>query len=770
MKIYNENSKQSEVKTNPILYIAFYFLFLFSYHLSYGQGSITDLKLLDEITRGPIVGAHFTYGSQRGISDERGDISIRFDPSLVLFISHLEYGSQKLSPGDVEDILKSGMILMKSGAARILQPVSVFAMRRSASDGVKLSLSDYDRLSHDAGAYLTQTPDIAVIQKGGNYGFDPVMRGFKYEQLNLVIDGSQSAMAACPNRMDPPVSQISLNQMDKVEILKGPYFLRYGTALGGTINFITPDPRFNEKFDPIGRLSSSYESNGNIFRTEGVVGLRDPNLLFGINGSWSHGDDYKDGNGIFIPSKFSRGSLGTNLSYRLPGKQYVTINLTRNFARDVLFASLPMDLRKDDTWLVNAKHQISFNHSKLKQWSTTAYLTYVSHLMDNLKKELDPRTVNAITDATTRTFGARTEGILEYPMTKVYLGADFRTEEAQGIRTREMLSGPMSGRTFEDNVWQNGRIRKTGVFAEYQHNFHPVELVFSGRLELNDAKLRETASEFTDVYTDTQSLQLNPSFSFGAQSQLNNVFSLAFWLGRSQRSGSLTERYINYFPVGLDPYELLGNPQINPEVNNQADINLVFEKAKTTFQLDIFSAYLQDYISSRIRNDLDSRLPASPGVRQFINIDHALMTGFEISWKQYLPDHLDLLVAMAYTYGKDLDHDEPLPEIAPLDMRIGLSGHFIRNALRPEIVLRHVIKQEQVAESYGETVTPGFSTFDLKLTYDISRILHIAGGVRNLFDVAYYEHLSRSVRDASERPIYAPGRNLFLTFSLDLTK
>ncbi len=770
MKIDNADRKRSEIKMTRVCCITFSILFFFLYHSSFTQGSLAEIRLLDEITRDPIVAAHFTYGDQRGFSDEKGYINFQFDPALILNISHVEYGSLKFSPGDVENILKDGMILMKPGAPRMLQPVSVFAMRRSASDGVNLSLSDYDRLSHDAGSYLTQTTGIAVIQKSGNYGFDPVMRGFKFEQLNLVIDGTQSALAACPNRMDPPASQISLNQMDQVEILKGPYFLRYGPSLGGTINFITPDPRFSEKFDPVGRLSTSYESNGNILRTEGAVGFREQNFILGINGSWSQGDDYEDGDGVVIPSEFSRTSLGANLAYRLPGKQYVAVNLTRNFARDVIFASLPMDLRKDDTWLVNAKHQISIDGRKLKQWSTTAYLSHVSHLMDNLGKNLDPRTVNAITDATTQTFGGRTEGILEYPLTRIYFGADFRVEEAQGIRTREMLAGPMAGRTMEDNVWQNGHIGKTAVFAEYQLNRQPVEMVFSGRIEVNDAKLRDSAAEFTDVYDDTQTVQLNPGLSFGAKYRLSSPFSVGLWLGRSQRSGSLTERFINYFPVGLDPYELLGNPQIKPEVNNQADINLVFEKSQTTVQMDIFSAYLQDYISSEIRDDLDPRLPSSPGVRQFINIDHALLTGFEMNWNQYLPYHLDLLVAMAYTYGKDLDHDEPLPEIAPLDMRIGLSGHFIRNALRPEVVFRYVIKQERVAESYGETVTPGFSTLDLKLTYDISSILHIAGGIRNLFDVAYYEHLSRSVREASERPIYAPGRNLFLTISLDLTK
>jgi iron complex outermembrane receptor protein len=60
------------------------------------------------------------------------------------------------------------------------------------------------------------------------------------------------------------------------------------------------------------------------------------------------------------------------------------------------------------------------------------------------------------------------------------------------------------------------------------------------------------------------------------QRYLGESISTALWLGRAQRSGSLTERFINYFPVGQDPYEMLGNPQLLPEVNNQADLTFAW--------------------------------------------------------------------------------------------------------------------------------------------------------------------------------------------------
>ena len=41
----------------------------------------------------------------------------------------------------------------------------------------------------------------------------------KYDQLNIVLNGAQCATAACPNRMDPPTSQLAPNTIEKVEIV-----------------------------------------------------------------------------------------------------------------------------------------------------------------------------------------------------------------------------------------------------------------------------------------------------------------------------------------------------------------------------------------------------------------------------------------------------------------------------------------------------------------------------------------------------------------------
>ncbi len=740
------------------------FLLFFS-TIVFSQNNPKQIELLDE-TGSAIIGATYQYASQSGATDVKGIISLKYSEGDTLFLSHLSFGEWFLDDEKVQAAIVSGHIY-KTGISILIQPLTVIALRPKTSESTILNIDNQARLAHDATSILNRIPAISSIRKSGGYGFDPVLRGFKYDQLNIVIDGVQSATSACPNRMDPPTSQIAPNMMERIEVLKGPHSLRYGTSFGGTINFVSIAPSFSKELNPFGRVSGNYESNGNIIRSEGLVGVRGEKYELGVFGSWSQGDDYEDGDARTVESDFARGSVGANLGLKISDAQTLKLSATRNFATDADFPALAMDLRNDDTWLFNADYKIKINGDKLKSWNSSVYLTSVDHLMDNLLKPLDPRMVNASTTALTKTYGGRTEGIFKLNDNSLFVGADLRVEEAEGTRSREFLMGSNAGKTVEDNVWQNGQISRTGVFGEYHLLYSSLRFVVSGRLEMNDAKLKDASDEFLNVYAESNSSQLNPSVSIGGIKNFENNFSMGLWLGRAQRSGSLTERFINYLPVGVDPYEMLGNPEIDPEINNQVDLTFGYKSQKTILDFGLFASYLQDFISSEIDTSLTPRLPNSPGVRQFINIDKALMTGFEATWNQDLPIGLQHQMSLTYTYGQNRVEDSPLPEIAPLDFRFLLSGAYFSNKFFPEVCFRHVLTQDRIAKEFGETKTPNFTLIDVKAKYQISKIWSVTAGVQNLLDETYYEHLSRSVR-GTPNAIYSPGRNIFVSMVIDL--
>ncbi len=648
-----------------------------------------------------------------------------------------------------------------------LYPATIVALHPRAGEVQALKLNYLDQLAHDGGALLTHINGIAAIRKGGSYGFDPVLRGFKYDQLNVVMNGAQTASAACPNRMDPPTSQMAPNMIQRIEVLKGPHALRYGCSFGGTINFIPIPSRFSETDRVNGRLSGSYESNGNIIRSEGMVGVRNKWSELGIFLAWSEGDDYRSGDRNRVQADFLRTSFGGNLGIKLSENQTLRLSATRNMARDVDFAALPMDLREDDTWLINLNHEVSFRSRNLALWKSSLYGSLVNHLMDNFDKPLDPRKVNAETLALTQNYGGRTEGSFVFKRARLYTGLDFRIESAEGHREREFLMGPNVGSTVSDNVWQDGQILRSGIFAEYHLRAGGIKWVVSGRMEVNASDINDPDPAYSALYPESSAFHINPGLSLGGSKKITEQFSTGLWLGRTQRSGSLTERFINYFPVGQDPYEMIGNPMLDPEVNNQADLNFRWESNQTVLQLDIFAAYMQDFISSSIDSSLNPKLPDSPGVRRYVNIDKAFKTGFEASWSQFLFAGLQHQLAVAFTYAQDLVNDAPLPEIPPLDLRYHLSGNYLANRLSPYLSFRHVMEQARISDEFGETLTPSFSIIDLGLSFRIRQTIVFTAGVENLLNANYYEHLNRSARGATAIPIHAPGRSFILSFNLD---
>ena len=188
----------------------------------------------------------------------------------------------------------------------ILSPATILAKQARGNDISTITVSGNDKLSHDAGSFLAQNPAIRSIKKSGNYGFDPVFRSFKYDRLAITLNGNGCATAACPNRMDPPTSQVPMNMVSSVEILKGPYSLRWGNAFGGTINFKTAKPEYPEQASVHGRLSSGYEGNGTILRSEGLLGINGKTYSLGLFGSYSTGMIIL----MATTKKYHQGSIG----------------------------------------------------------------------------------------------------------------------------------------------------------------------------------------------------------------------------------------------------------------------------------------------------------------------------------------------------------------------------------------------------------------------------------------------------------------------------
>jgi iron complex outermembrane receptor protein len=370
--------------------------------------------------------------------------------------------------------------------------------------------------------------------------------------------------------------------------------------------------------------------------------------------------------------------------------------------------------------------------------------------------------MQAAVDATTNTKGGRTEFILSRKKSQTFLGADIKYEAADGNRIRKMITGPMAGKTFTDTLWQKSQITRGGIFGEWHHQLSPYKLTVSGRLDAVYAQANNTTVKFEKQYAENENADINVSFSAGISRQWNNKWQTGIWLGRGSRSANLTERYINSLQIGMDPYEMLGNPRLKPEANNQADVVVAYKASKTSLQWNGYASVVTDYISSFINPAIASSFGA-PGVRQYINIDKAAFTGFEFAWQQKWLQMLQQQLTVSYTYGKNRITGEPLPEIAPLDFRYRLETGFSKSQIMPYSQLRHVLKQDRVANGFGEKTTPAFTTIDIGVKTGFVKNLMITLGINNLFDETYREHLSRYILPTL--PLNSVGRSIVIVGS-----
>ena len=135
------------------------------------------------------------------------------------------------------------------------------------------------------------------VIKRGNYAIDPSFRASQYEQLNVQYDGGTKAMHACPNRMDPITTHVIPEEISKVEIIKGPFTVRYGATFGGIINLVTHKPNYFETGFH-GKVSAGYETNGNSMVN--MVQLQYIKNKYDVVGNIGYRDfgSYKDGDGL----------------------------------------------------------------------------------------------------------------------------------------------------------------------------------------------------------------------------------------------------------------------------------------------------------------------------------------------------------------------------------------------------------------------------------------------------------------------------------------
>ena len=323
--------------------------------------------------------------------------------------------------------------------------------------------------------------------------------------------------------------------------------------------------------------------------------------------------------------------------------------------RNVMYPALPMDEKSDDTRLIALDYNAVDLSAIIKSLDVKIYYSQVDHLMDNSHRS-NWTARQMVSDVDALNIGGRAEMGLQIKKHKIFVGLDYEDIYKDGGRTMTML---MMGTTTvkKSNLWNQSKTQNIGLFAEYKTFFSSWELDAAIRFDYNSAFSEDSLKLVkNDVayFDDISSNYFNFSISAGITKQITDGLYISLALGRGTRSPNMLERFIKLMPVGYDNFDYLGNPQLKPEKNNEADLTFKYAHEKAgNFYLNGFYSYVQDFIGAAWvpSSVITPQTSGAPGVKQFVNIKSVGFTGVEFGYTTSEKYKWGGSVVAAYTYA-----------------------------------------------------------------------------------------------------------------------
>tara|TARA_R110002051_G_scaffold48308_2_gene95346 strand:+ start:100514 stop:102811 length:2298 start_codon:yes stop_codon:yes gene_type:complete len=731
-------------------------------------------KIVSEINHEPLQGAHILANNGSATySNVNGEFELKTtQENVILTISFMGYKTI-----EYQVVVNNKPILITMQEAPITINGVMVTGNIKIDPVLTLETNDYVKKivqPRNVADLFNDVNGFSLIKRG-NYAIDPSFRATQYEQLNVQFDGGTKAMNACPNRMDSITTHVIPEEIEKIEIIKGPYTVRYGATFGGIINMVTQKPTTDD-YGLHGSVNTGYESNGGSLVS--MARLQQATEKYDIVGNVGFRDfgNYDDGDGVEIPSSFRSLDYGIKAGYNFSSQQRLQAHWRQSYGRDVLHAGLPMDTDEDNSSILSLDYKLKGLTGLVENIDAKIYYSYVDHIMSNKERPSFMMT-DALSEIDATTAGGKLEFKLK-PTEKMalYTGLDFLAIARDGNRVRLVKSnamGPLATPIqFVDKVWQDSYINDLGVFVENKFPLTSKTMATMGlRYDNVTAEIKDPEADFAALYPDLDKrTEHNLSGTASIKYVLSNQFIMEVAYGRGVRSANMIERFINHFSVGQDSYEYVGNPNLEAEVNNQFEVGFKGKTSisentsdmfsySTSFYYSLYENYIVAIIDeTQTRKFMPMNEPSNAKV--FRNLDDVYKTGFEIMAGVDFWNHLNFITELSYVYAKNNDLNESLPLVPPLTTRFKLGYEQEKFWINANYTITS--RQEDIAPSFGEQVTPGYEVMDLRLGIVPFKNVTLGVAALNVFDKTYNNHLNfafNNQADFGTVPINDPGRN-----------
>ena len=603
-----------------------------------------------------------------------------------------------------------------------------------------------------------KTPDLltgttgVLIQKTNAGGGSPYIRGLIGKQVLILVDGvrlNNSFYRFGPHQY---LNTIDPNIIERIEIVRGPGSVLYGSdALGGVINVITKRrTNFARSTAFEGLLQLQAQSADTQFggraQVEGNWGAL--GLVAGISGK--RFNDLRGGGGVGtqIPTGYDEAALDLKFNYKLndsselifahqlsrqydvPKTNEVTLGNKSKFNYEPQLRALDyLEYRAKDVGFFDA---LRFNISYNRQQEGEEVIARAAPTVET-REITDVRTKGVVAELTSLVGKSQrlTYGFDYYQ--DAYATRNARFNLIAGTST-SIAPGTPNGANYES----------TGIFLQDEISFTP----------RFDAILGARYSRF-----EADGSLLNNQLSFSGSKLTASANALYRLTSHWNLVGGIAQGYrapnMEDFFGRVDFVSEIPNTQLKPEKSINREIGLKYYSEKTSADFFLYEA---DY------DDLIVRTTVSPGVRQRQNIRQATIRGVETGIKHAFDKHWSAAGNLTYTRGEDQDSGRPLQRIPPLN---GMVRVRYERSANDWYELSSLFARKQTRLSPEDVTdprippggTPGYATLNFKAGFKPSRNQEWLVSLENIGDIKYKSHGSG---------VYGPGINLAITWRLSL--
>jgi len=594
-----------------------------------------------------------------------------------------------------------------------------------------------------AQALSTTVPSIDMSRRSG-IANDILIRGQKRDNITVEVDGSK-VYGACPNRMDPPVSHIVANQIEKIEVIEGPYDVEsFGTMSGG-LKIITKQPTKDAKGEiNVGFGSFNYKKFG--------ASASGGNDLIRVSASISteSSDQYKDGNGDTLAQQIDNyvettSLAGTSKDARLQPEyhdmqaykknsamikaavttaknQELRLNLTANRSDNILYANSKMDALYDDSNIYSVAYNIDSLNDNYTNINIQYYHSDVDHPMgtDYRMSSINPGGAVITNHLSTDMDGIKLKNSFEFDAHKLLVGLDASQRVWDGFYLKNGSADLIAQRRSIDNAVTDNR----AIFAKLDKSY--------GNLSLNLGARYDATSVTNDSYQNNDYTSLG--LSIMSQYSFDNENKIFLGVGQASRVPDARELY---FLGSMG--NLVGTPTLKKSTNSEIDLGYETDNDNFKLKVKVFYSNIEDYIYYNTDN---TTLIMGRAVSQnaFENIDVTIY-GAEFSASIYIGDDITLDMGASYKKGskdKALDNqtDTNLADIAPLRGAIAINYEYRNNSLAT-LEVQASDTWDEIDSDNGEQELASWSILNLKIKHAINKKFDLTLGVNNLFDTVY---------------------------------